>query len=92
MKQISKAINPKDNIEYSVGDRVCIYQGRFGHNNIITIKSMWQSEDYIYVSSTDKLPGTFINAIKYKVSDKKFKEIIKDKELAARYYDFNIIN
>ena len=91
MEQIQSAINPADNIEYSVGDRVCIYQGRFGHNNIMVIKSMWKSDSHIYVSSTDKLPGTFISAIKYKVSDKKFKQIIKAKELAVRYEDFIIL-
>lgn len=92
MKQIFKAVNPKDNIEYSVGDRVCIYQGRFGHNNIITIKSIWKSGDDIFVSSNETLPGTYISAIKYKVSDKKYKEIIKAKELAVIYKDFNIID
>lgn len=92
IKQINSAINDKDGIEYFVGDRVCIYQGRFGHNNIMIIKSMWQDSNHIYVSETDKLPGTFLSAVKYKVTDKEFKKIVKAKRLASQYEDFNIIS
>ena len=64
MKQLQSAVNPKTGELYSVGDRVCIYQGRFGHNNIIVIKSIWQDDINTYVSKKDTLPGTFINSIK----------------------------
>ena len=39
--RIKEAINPKTNQLIKEGDVVLVYQGRFGHNNIMTIKSMW---------------------------------------------------
>jgi hypothetical protein len=85
MKQIKSAIHPISKKEYFVGDTVCIYQGRFGHNNIITIKSMWKTTDYIYVSENDTLPGTFIDAIKHKITEKELKALNKAKLLIKKY-------
>ena len=58
----------------------------------MTIKSIWVSGEDIYVSENETLPGTYIQAIKYKISDKEFKKILKAKNLSWQYKDFNIIN
>ena len=79
MKQITEAYHPETKELYTVGDKVVIYQGRFGHDNIIEIKSMWQNEndptDHICVSSELTLPGTFLSAVKRKITDKEIKKI-----------------
>lgn len=96
MNSVNSAINPKDGIEYFVGDKVVIYQGRFGHNNIIQIKSIWinETESTIintpYVSSSDSLPGTYISAIKRKISDKEINLIRKAKSDLANFEKYNI--
>jgi hypothetical protein len=86
IKEVKEAIHPKTKELYRVGDIVCIYQGRFGHNNIITIKSMWvenegEENEYIYVSERDTLPGTGLYEVKHKMTPKLLKEIEKAKSL-----------
>lgn len=87
MIQLNSVINPRDNIEYFVNDKVVIYQGRFGHDNIIQIKSIWKDEsnDCIYVSSNETLPGTYIQSIKYKISEKKINKIRKHQTESMRF-------
>lgn len=85
MEQLQSATHPKTKEIYFVGDRVCIYQGRFGHNNIITIKSIWKGNNHIYVSKNDTLPGTYLDAVKHKISDKEYYKILKAKHLASKY-------
>ena len=80
MKSVTSSKHSKTGEVYSVGDRVCIYQGRFGHNNIIVIGSIWEDEkdpEHTMVSEDLTLPGTNMLSIKRKVSDKEMKELIK---------------
>jgi hypothetical protein len=81
--RVKSAINPKDGIEYFEGDKVVIYQGRLGHNNIIQIKSIWKHLDTFLVSETEEYFGTYITAIKKKISDKEIKRI-KDAMLVSQ--------
>ena len=37
---LTEAKHPKTGEVYKLGDTVCIYQGRFGHNNIMTIRTI----------------------------------------------------
>jgi hypothetical protein len=97
MVEIKSAKHPKTGELFSVGDRVCIYQGRFGHNNIITIKSMFTSKEHngdehnpefeerVYVSETDSLPGSYLLDVKHKVSDKEFRALQKARNLVSKY-------
>ena len=98
MKEIKEAVHPKTKEVYSVGDRVCIYQGRFGHNNIMVIKSMFSTKEHngseskeesfeerVYVSNTNSLPGTYLSAVKHKISDKDMNKILKARSLSSRY-------
>jgi len=98
MNQITKAIHPETKELYSVGDRVCIYQGRFGHNNIITIKSMFSDKEHngnegdavgfeerVYVSETESLPGTYLSSVKHKISDKEYIKLQRAKSLISKY-------
>lgn len=90
IEQIYEDIHPKSGELYKVGDVVCIYQGRFGHNNIMTIKSMWlinaghPTEQATYVSNTNSLPGTSLSAVKFKVSTSLLKRI-KTAQLFSDY-------
>ena len=92
MKQITEAYHPETKELYTVGDKVVIYQGRFGHDNIIEIKSMWQGEDYVYVSSELTLPGTYLSAVKRKITDKEIKKIrnLQYKSEEALKYSINL--
>ena len=85
-------VNPKDNITYSLGDIVEIYQGRFGHNNIMKINSIFSNGNDIFVSNIVNTPGgTFIQAIKRKLTDKEFKKIQKAQNLCEQYKHYKII-
>lgn len=90
MEQLQE-IKDKDGTIYAIGDIVCIYQGRFGHDNIITIKSIWKHNEDILVSSAETLPGTHLNAIKYKLSQKELLKIQKGIENSNYYNKFKII-
>jgi len=54
-KILTEAVHPETGETYRIGDIVVIYQGRNGHNNIITISSMFTTtrevdRNTIYVS------------------------------------------
>lgn len=96
---ITEAVHPTTKEVYKVGERICIYQGRFGHNNILTIGSMFtDSSGEVYVSENiyseedyqKKYPhnptGTYINAIKHKISDKEMRKIINAQSIANKYH------
>ena len=91
MKKINSAVNLQDSIEYFVGDRVVIYQGRFGHDNIITIKSIWDFGDWIGVTNKEEPPCTNITAIKRKIDDKEIEKIIKDKARLSYVEKYRIL-
>jgi len=98
---LTEAIHPRTREVYRLGDIVCIYQGRFGHNNIMTIKTIISSSNgndiELYVSdkeikeadinNTDETRGAFTNlsAVKHKLTEKKVKEIQRAKQLASQY-------
>jgi hypothetical protein len=100
--KLNEAIHPDTKELYRVGDLVCIYQGRFGHDNIWTIGSMFKTNqsDYIYVSRMvysdedykkvfpNNVTGTYLNSVKYKVSDKDFKKINKAKQLLQKHNQY----
>ena len=92
MKKLESAINPSDKINYSVGDIVVIYQGRFGHDNIMTIKSIWDFGDWIGVSDTENPLCTHIEAIKRKLSDKELRKIIRAKRQFEWASNYRVIN
>jgi hypothetical protein len=39
-RYLTEAIHPQTGETYKIGDTVLVYQGRFGHNNIMTIGTM----------------------------------------------------
>jgi len=41
---LTEAIHPTTKEIYKVGDNVIIYQGRLGHDNIMTINSMFTTD------------------------------------------------
>lgn len=98
---LTEAVHPKTKETYKIGDKVVIYQGRFGHNNIITINSLFttdiRGDDNIYVSDrsyTEKdyntsypnnPTGTYISAIKRKITDKEIKELQRARALVDKY-------
>lgn len=52
---LTEAIHPTTKEIYKVGDKVIIYQGRLGHDNIMTINSMFttahkKGDNMVYVS------------------------------------------
>lgn len=68
---ISSAAHPLTNEVYSVGDEVCVYQGRFGHSNNMKIVSMWHLNDVdgtIGISPNKECKDiTYLSAVKYKI-------------------------
>lgn len=96
---LTEAIHPKTEELYKIGDRVVIYQGRFGHNNIIIINSMFTAngDETVYVSEETYVKGdydnpfpnnpqgTYLSAVKNKMSDKDFKSLQKAKALVRQY-------
>ena len=48
---LTEAVHPVTGAIYRVGDRVKIYQGRFGHNNIMVINSMFKFKEIVYVTN-----------------------------------------
>jgi hypothetical protein len=81
---VKEAINPKTNQLIKEGDVVLIYQGRFGHNNIMTIKSIWDHGSWIGVSKDEDKMSTDITAIKEVISPAKLKKLKKDISLFNR--------
>lgn len=77
-QRIKEAINPETNQLIKEGDVVLIYQGRFGHNNIMTIKSMWNHGDWIGVSKDEDQISTHIEAIKKVYTPEELKKLKKD--------------
>lgn len=88
--RVPSAINPKDGIEYFEGDKVVIYQGRLGHNNVIQIKSIWKHHETFLISETDEYFGTYISAIKHKITDKEINKIRKSQSTLKWSESFNI--
>lgn len=76
--RIKKAKNPETNQLIKEGDVVLIYQGRFGHNNIMTIKSIWNHGSWIGVSSDENEMSTDITAIKKVYTSEQLKKLKKD--------------
>lgn len=97
---ITEALHPKTKELYKIGDTVCIYQGRFGHNNIWTIGSMfvnpndltdvkisnniYTKEDYLKPYPQNPT-GTGLYAVKEKITFKKLKQIQNAKNLISKY-------
>lgn len=64
MKYIDEAKHPTTGVVYKVGDKIVIYQGRLGHNNKITIRSMFELNDRVYVSDkAEATQGTYLSAV-----------------------------
>ncbi len=97
-KHLTAAKHPKTGEEYSIGDNVCIYQGRNGHNNIITIRTIMLSLDGdLSVSAKEIKPEdinnpeilagsfTYLSAVKEKLTLKQVRAINKAKQLVSRY-------
>jgi hypothetical protein len=98
---LDEFIHPETGELYKLKDKVVIYQGRFGHNNILEINTIFKVKndefDYIYV--TDRIytqedwlkkwphcpQGTFANSIKRKITNKQIKEIDKARHLTSIY-------
>jgi hypothetical protein len=76
--RVKEAVNPKTNQLIKEGDTVLIYQGRFGHNNVMTIKSIWNHGDWIGVSKDETQLSTHIEAIKEVLSPEKLKKLKRD--------------
>lgn len=76
--RVKEALNPKTNQLIKEGDVVLIYQGRFGHNNIMTIKSIWDHGSWIGVSKNEDKMSTDITAIKEVLTPDKLKKLKKD--------------
>ena len=89
MISVQSVIHPITGLIYQVGDNVCVYQGRFGHNNIINIKSIWLSDIgnnlNVIISEYETLPGTYLSSIKHKVSDNELNELNNAKLLVNKY-------
>jgi len=76
----------------SIGDTVNIYQGRFGHQNIMTIRTIFTHAGNIYVSNAiNATTGTYANAIHYKVDNAFIKNIQKTRAIANRYSQYQIL-
>lgn len=89
LENITSAVNSKTGETISLGDRVVIYQGRFGHNNIITIRTMFKVHGQVYVSHREKATvGTYLEAIKRKITEAELHQIRVDliKGKAAAQY------
>ncbi len=89
---LKSVIHPNTKEKYSIGDYICIYQGRFGHNNLIKIGSLFEYDGMKYVSEkeyteqdfgkkqhwTSAPQGTYIESIKEKLTIKRFNQLKKD--------------
>lgn len=76
--RIKEAVNPKTNELVKEGDVVLIYQGRLGHNNIMTVKSIWDHGEWIGVSKDEDKMSTNITAIIEVLSPERLKKLKKD--------------
>ena len=93
--RIKEAINPKTNQLIKEGDVVLVYQGRFGHNNIMTIKSMWDHGSWIGVSPNEDKMSTNITAIKEVYTLEELKKLKRDISTFRRLRyleEYNFIN
>ena len=76
--RIKEAIHPETMEIVKEGDVVLIYQGRFGHNNIMTIKSLWNHGNWIGVSPNEEEVSTNISAIKKVYTGEELRKLKKD--------------
>ena len=93
--RIKEAINPKTNQLIKEGDVVLVYQGRFGHNNIMTIKSMWDHGSWIGASPNEDKMSTNITAIKEVYTLEELKKLKRDISTFRRLRyleEYNFIN
>lgn len=76
--RIKEAVNPETNQLIKEGDVVLIYQGRSGHNNVMTIKSIWDHGDWMGVSPNEDKISTNITAIKKVYTTEELKKLKRD--------------